>query len=364
MVLDLSYLKKYSKAVEKACLKTGVLEKDSLYLDFNKKEILFNNDSFIGKVDFSFTLEAENEHYENVFLNTKKLFSVLNYADFDVKLTFRKEEGGIEDYVPVLSFGEETFIIEHIYEGNFPDIEFVRGNEEIITVDGFLKACLEEAVTFVEENPLEFNAVILHDDNVSCVSSFRYYNQKLDNLRFNSQINIHRDLVKVITSFAEDVELQFNDVATVLVSEGIFITFGNNIVHTSVPTDEELSQIMKFDNKVTVNKEDFAKIIKFLDPFYDAVLKTKVIKIKIKDNNTMVVSNLSDFDEVHRYSEIEVNGDLTGFESEYDSVTIKSLLNYISTESLDLYLDDEVFGATFCESDSLNKKMVVIQFSD
>ena len=75
MKLDLTKLSEYEKLVTIASPKTGMRKKDSLYFNFQEKKIFIHSDYMVAYINFDFTAD-ENEEYQNVFFDTKKLFII------------------------------------------------------------------------------------------------------------------------------------------------------------------------------------------------------------------------------------------------------------------------------------------------
>ncbi len=366
MKLDLTKLSEYEKLVTIASPKTGMRKKDSLYFNFEEKKIFIHSDYMVAYINFDFTVD-ENEEYQNVFFDTKKLFIILNNFDKDdVELVFERMQN--DNLIPKFIKGKDSFTIEHLLgdEENF-EVNFLTSSFEF-KVDDFISTLVKEAYQFVDQTKdNQFNSIAINNVGVYGVTPARLYEFKTNLFDFNlsedENIVIHRDVAKFIASLTE------TDNCNCFYSEGKIKFEVNNTFqfvfavpykHTIIPTTTDIETNFASITAIKIDRKLLLETLKFFDPFYSQ--DSKPIRLNILSDTELELSTVSDFDTIKKIIPITGNSILNGFIAEYNGDIIKLALNNLTVDDVEIFCDFEKLGIVITAENDLQKIVAIMKY--
>lgn len=364
MKINLDVLREYSKTILTVCPKTGNMEFDSLYFDFDARKIIFHNEYVFGAIDFDFEAE-QDEDYSNMFIDLHKFLFLIASED-DITLKFTPKPGG--SLIPRFYNSSGKYVLTHLIRDEQLNEElesFVKEYYQVshITLTEDLIATLKETTNFIGVNDNEFNSVVLLGNTLHGTTPDKYFHNELE-VSFDEEITLHKSLIKLLGTLKEadiSLKIKHEGIYSLEKANKIFLLLtSDNPVHTQVPGEEDIEGIISFDTQVTVEKAVLLENIKFFDPFYSQ--DSKPVAIAINDG-VMILSTVSDSDDVSKEISLAYSDEsLNGFKAEFDSITMKNAIGVLSTDHVSLYIDPEKDAIAIAEKDSTKKYVAVMQY--
>lgn len=332
---------------------------ESLYLDFKSRHIYFQSNRFIGKLQFDFKLEENEELPVNFWVNAPKfLMLVRSYSKLLLKgkVFYNPENKG------------ENFTID-VFEEEFEDTYFmhVKDNWNNYNLSEETLGFLRESYPYTsDEFTNNFKGVYLNEHNLIATDRSKFYCVSIDE-NFNN-FYLHIDLIKVIlpTNFNyNEVTIYHKDVNTIIsLSGGELEVLSSEILDFEIPPISDPDFIANYNHEsfITFSRQNFLEILRFMD-FFIKDLTNKRICISIiteKEKGVVFIESIEQ-DQIKRIlPTVEVSINLIGEHFYISLPYIQMALNTFDDDIIKLQINPEMVAVNFTAVDENVKKHVVL----
>lgn len=281
MIINTQKIRKYAKIIQFVREK-GHDQHSNLYLDFDAKEILFQNSSLIfGKIDLEFTGEKE----ENLYVPADKF---LHLASLYEEIEFR--DG--------VFYGNESSY-ELLYfdgKGSYPDIEIP---EKTIEITEELYENFVNAFSYIDDDPYSaLHGLFLKDSRIIATNRVKLYDYRLSTEC--QGITLPYSIIKLITVTGRNKRIRIADKktspVTILVDDDLILYQATDSILELIDTmDPKFINSYYHKEFLTIDRVEFLNEIATLTPFLETLPNNRIsLKFETPGELKLIVNSSND----------------------------------------------------------------------
>lgn len=315
--------KKWSRVLE-AYQEKGSPVGECLYFNFKDSSIYFGNKEGIGKMQFNFEKELNEETITNFFISTSKFLGVITQYDFmnlNEKLVFTN--------------GKDKFKISTIIDDDKIDcttFKTLYPNELVFDKDHLDKISKSLIFTSKDEGNTNYRNIFIQDGTIcSLTTRTPMYEAPID---IKDKLCISLNVAKTIgqVGFVTDgCSLMTNTgVNKKIVSrdgEMELIVPGNSNVEFPTNTNPDFIKSYAYETKIKLATDEFSKVLSLLRPYFSDVLNGK-LTLTIDDDLSVKVEDTANAVERH-IPYIETSDELKGLTFSISGPKIEQALSVL-----------------------------------
>ena len=276
---------------------------ESLYFNFQDKNVYFGSKDGIGRIKF---YTENDEDIQNFFISTDKFLNIITQYDYlylDKKLVFTNEQD---------KYKLSTIIDDDKFDNSIFNTKF--DNCVALSKDSIEKINKALAFTNKDEQNTNYRNIFIQDKHIcSLTTPTPMYESTID---IESDLIISLNVAKTlyqVGSIAEGCSLMYSASSRKIISrdeELEIIVPSSSTVDFPTNRNEKFISSYTYSNLLKVSTDIFSKVLSVLRPYFNSVLNAKLILI-LNDDITIKVSDSQNEIEKH-IQYLEISDDLKG----------------------------------------------------
>lgn len=306
---------------------------ESLYFNFQDKNVYFGSKEGIGRIKF---YTEEDEDICNFFISTDKFLNIITQYDFlnlDKNLIFTNNQ----DKYKLSTIVDDDKFDKSVFDKTF----------ELVTVlskDSIEKITKSLSYTNKDEQNVNYRNIFIQDKHIcSLTTPTPMYETSIDiDSDLIISINVAKTLVQV-GSIAEGCSLMYSSSSRKIVSRDEEL----EIIVPSTQTfdfpsnrNEGFIASYSYNNVLKVASDVFAKVLNVMRPYFNSALNAKLILILDSDITIKVSDSQNEVEKHIPY--LEINENLKGKQFAISGTKLETALSTLKGKELfiDLPVDE------------------------